>query len=91
MVIHQRVHKHVPEHAVQHHVEIGARDRLPLVPVQAQDVGGIVGQRLAVRGEGQALHSQRLELIERRVQKAQIHQQRVAAQPQHVERQFISF
>ena len=63
------------EHVVQHEVEVGARQLVRLVGVEAREGGGVVAQVRAVGGERGVAERERSEARECGVHEAQIHEQ----------------
>ena len=73
----------VPEHTVEHDVQVVPHIPAPLPLVHGQDVVRVVKQVLAVRGQGTWIGGQ-LKLAEGQVQEPQIHQQGVPGQAQNI-------
>ena len=87
-VVHQRVHKVVAEHAVEHHVQIVPHRALLLPAVALEKGPGVVVDALPVGGQ-QARRGTVGKLAQGRVQKAQVHQKGVAGQAQHILGQLV--
>ena len=73
----------VPEHAVEHDMQVVPHVPAPLLLVHGQDVVRVVKQVLAVRGQGTWIGGQ-LELAEGQIQKPKVHQQGVPGQAQDI-------
>ena len=73
----------VPEHTVEHDVQVVPHIPAPLPLVHGQDVVRVVKQVLAVRGQGTWIGGQ-LKLAEGQVQEPQVHQQGVPGQAQNI-------
>ena len=73
----------VPEHTVEHDVQVVPHIPAPLPLVHGQDVVRVVKQVLAVRGQGTWIGGQ-LELAEGQIQKPKVHQQGVPGQAQDI-------
>ena len=73
----------VPEHTVEHDVQVVPHILAPLPFVHGQDVVRVVKQVLAVRGQGTWIGGQ-LKLAEGQVQEPQVHQQGVPGQAQNI-------
>ena len=84
-----RIDERMAERAVQHQVQEVARGPLALVAVAQQHVLRVIAQHLPVGGDAAAVRALGREAAQRRVEKAQVHQQRVARKAQHVPRQRV--
>ena len=82
-LIHQGVDVHMPEHAVEHQMQIVPDGLLLFLLVPEQDVPGVVVQVLPVGGEGQGCGGED-ELAQGGVQEAQVDQKGVPGQQKYL-------
>ena len=60
-------------------MQVGAGNLFPLLFIVLQDIGWVIGQKLSVGGEIDLIHREQLQLIQCRIEEAQVDQQGVAA------------